>query len=61
MPDGAVEELRAVLELLETGVPHQANMTARDRRGQLRVIQGGLSSPSKTVVSPSEPQLREIG
>jgi hypothetical protein len=60
-PDGAVEELRAVLELLETGVPLQAHVTPQDRRVQLRVIQGGLSSPSKAVVSPSKAQLREIG
>jgi hypothetical protein len=59
-PDGAVEELRAVLELLETGVPLQAHVTPQDRRAQLRVIQGGLS-PSKAVVSPSKAQLREIG
>ncbi len=60
-PDGAVEELRAVLELLETGVPLQAHVTPEDRRAQLRVIQGGLSSTPKPVVSPSKAQLREIG
>ena len=48
----AVNVLRAVLELLETGVPPQANVTLQDRRAQLRVIQGSLSSTSKAVVSP---------
>ncbi len=57
----AVNVLRAVLELLETGVPPQANVTLQDRRAQLRVIQGSLSSTSKAVVSPSKAQLREIG
>ncbi len=57
----ALNVLRAVLELLETGVPPQVNVTPQERRAHLRVIQGSLSSPSKAVVSPSKAQLREIG
>lgn len=57
----AVEVLRAVLELLETGVPPQVNVTPQERRAQLRVIQGSLSSTLKAAVSPSKAQLREIG
>ncbi len=59
--EDAVNVLRAVLELLETGVPAQVNVTPQERRAQLRVIQGSLSSTSKAVVSSSKAQLREIG
>ena len=59
--EDAVNVLRAVLELLETGVPAQVNVTPQERRVQLLVIQGSLSSPSKAVVSSSKAQLREIG
>jgi hypothetical protein len=58
--DDAVEVLRAVLELLETGVRPHARMTPQERRGQLRVIEGGVSA-SKTVDTPSEPQSKVVG
>jgi hypothetical protein len=60
-PEEAVEVLRAVLKLLETGGALQTYVTPRDRRAELRVIEGNGSLPSKPVVSPSKPQLREIG
>jgi hypothetical protein len=60
-PGDAVEVLRSILELLETGVPPQVNVTPQERRAQLRVIQGDFSPASKAAVSPSKPQLREIG
>ena len=56
--EDAVNVLRAVLELLETGVPAQVNVTPQERRAQLRVIQGSVSSTSKAVVSPSKAQWR---
>jgi len=59
--EDAVNVLRAVLELLETGIPPQVDVTPQERRAQLRVIQGSLSSTPKPVVSPSKAQLREIG
>jgi hypothetical protein len=58
--EDAVEILRTVLELLETGVRHHDRMTPQERRGQWRVIEGGIFA-SKTVDTPSEPQSRVVG
>jgi hypothetical protein len=55
--DDAVEVLRTVLELLETGVPQHVRMTPQQRRVQWRVIEGGVSA-SKTV---DKPQSRVVG
>jgi hypothetical protein len=59
-PDDAVEVLRAVLKLLETGVRQHVRMTPQERRGQWRVIEGGVFA-SKTLDTSSEPQSRVVG
>lgn len=58
-PAQAVEMLRTLLKLLETGRPPQADLTPLDRRARFRVVQGKLSSLMKPIVTPRH--LREIG
>jgi hypothetical protein len=60
-PAEAVDALRLVLQLLETGRLPQADVTPEDRRAQFRVVQGKLSSLSKPTAYSSQRQLREIG
>ena len=60
-PAEAVDALRLVLQLLETGRLPRADVTPEDRRAQFRVVQGKLSSLSIPTAYSSQRQLREIG
>jgi hypothetical protein len=54
--EDAVEILRTVLELLETGVRHHDRMTPQERRGQWRVIEGGIFARKPSIRHPNRSQ-----